>query len=70
MQKAFKKHDTKAETNLGLVYAQGWGVSVDINKAAELFRMAADAGNPVAQLSPALLYERGQGVPKDAQSAV
>ena len=37
----------------------------DFIRAAELFRMAADAGNPQAQYALATLYKEGSGVKQD-----
>ena len=40
-----------------------------ISRAAELFRAAADAGNPEAQYALATLYKEGRGVTKDVAEA-
>jgi TPR repeat protein len=41
----------------------------DFARAAELFRSAADMGNPEAQYALATLYKEGRGVPKDLAAA-
>ena len=41
----------------------------DFARAAELFRMAADAGNPEAQYALATFYKEGRGVTKDLNEA-
>jgi TPR repeat protein len=57
--------DPAAQVKLGLAYIEGDGVPADENKAAELFRSAAQQGNADAQFNLGLLYIRGAGVPKD-----
>ena len=42
----------------------------DVKRAAELLRVAADAGNPEAQYALATFYKEGNGVPKDLEKAV
>jgi len=41
----------------------------DFSRAAELFRAAADGGNPEAQYALATLYKEGRGVSKDVAQA-
>jgi TPR repeat protein len=41
----------------------------DFPKAVELFRALAERGNPVAQYNLGVLYENGQGLPKDYKLA-
>ncbi len=49
-----------------LLYLEGQLFPQDFARAAELFRIAADAGNPEAQYALATFYKEGRGVPKDA----
>jgi TPR repeat protein len=42
----------------------------DAAGAARLLTSAAQAGNPIAQLRLAMLYEQGQGVPRDKHAAM
>jgi TPR repeat protein len=42
----------------------------DFNRAAELLRVAAEAGNPEAQYALGTLYKGGRGVPRDMHQAV
>jgi uncharacterized protein len=42
----------------------------DMTRAAELLRVAADAGNPEAQYALATFYKEGTGVPKDVEKSV
>ena len=54
-----------AQSNLGVMYEKGQGVSQDYKEAARWYRDAADQGNATAQFNLARLYGLGQGVPQD-----
>jgi uncharacterized protein len=64
-----QRGDAQAQTYLGLLYAQGFGVPQNYTEAALWYRRAADQGNPAAQYLLALLYDKGQGVPEDVIEA-
>lgn len=49
--------------NLGVIYADGLGVTQDYSEAARHYRRAAEMGHPQSQLNLALLYSQGNGVP-------
>jgi hypothetical protein len=49
--------------------AQSAYAAGDFPKAVELFRGLAEGGNPVAQYNLGVLYESGQGLPKDYKLA-
>lgn len=55
----------EAQTNLGLIYANGEGASKDTAKAAELWTQAAISNNAIAQFNLGLAYLSGQGVQAD-----
>lgn len=59
----------RGQTNLGLMYRGGVGVSRDDTEAARLFRLAADQGNAIAQYELAGLYVFGFGVTADHAEA-
>jgi TPR repeat protein len=59
-----------AQYNLGVMYAQGQGVSQDYAAAASWYLKAAEQGNAVAQYNIGVMYEDGQGVPQDYAVAV
>lgn len=61
--------DVYAETNLGLDYEHGDGVSKDDLQATVWFRKAAGQGFAYAQALLGIMYELGQGVPRDAAQA-
>ncbi|MBI4661709.1 MAG: SEL1-like repeat protein [Verrucomicrobia bacterium] len=50
-------------------YAGGVGVPQDYVKAAELYRLAAEAGHVEAQKNLGFLYAAGKGVPQDQSEA-
>ena len=54
-----------AQYNLGLMYANGWGVPQDYVASAKWYRMAADQGIAAAQNNLGVMYRDGQGVPQD-----
>ena len=53
-----------------LLYLGGQTLPQDVRRAAELFRVAADAGNTEAQYALATFYKDGTGVEKDMDKAV
>ncbi len=50
---------------MGTLYEGGYGVEVDLAKAADFYQRAADAGLPLAMTNLASLYEEGRGVAQD-----
>jgi TPR repeat protein len=59
-----------AQFNVGLMYAQGWGVSRDYGEAAKWWRQAAEQGCADAQYNLGVTYGDGRGVPQDDAQAV
>jgi TPR repeat protein len=57
--------DARSQTNLGLMYSKGYGVSQDDAEAVKWYRLAADQGQPVAQNNLGAMYVNGDGGPKD-----
>ena len=55
--------------NLGLLYANGQGVTQDYAKAREWFEKAAAEGDADAMNNLGILYHNGQGVPQDDAKA-
>ena len=56
-----------AITELAWLYETGLAVPRDLNKAAELFSVAAEAGNARAQYALSVMYSTGAGKPVDAK---
>jgi TPR repeat protein len=57
--------EAPAQTNLGVMYAEGKGVPKDDVEAVKWFRKAADQGLVDAQYNLGKMYAEGRGVPKD-----
>jgi len=69
-EKAAQQGSMNAATDIGLMYANGKGVTRDTTEAVSWFRRAAEGGDASAQYNLALMYERGEGVPRDYREAV
>ena len=52
-----------AQSNLGLMYANGKGVPKDAAEAVQWYRLAAEQGHAFAQLSLGVMYANGEGGP-------
>ncbi len=50
----------RAQNNIGACFAEGLGVEPDLELAAKWLRLAAEAGDPVAQRNLAALYMRDE----------
>jgi hypothetical protein len=59
----------EAQTNLGMLYANGQGVPQDYAQARQWFEKAATHGHARAQVNLGLLYANGQGVTQDYKTA-
>ncbi len=57
-----RRGDAQAQTSLGFMYAQGYGVPQNYVKAAYWYRRAAEQGNATAQYWLGLMYDKGHGV--------
>ncbi len=57
--------DAYAQTNLGVMYAEGLGVVRDDAEAVKLFRLAAELGDAYAQTNLGVMYAEGLGVAQD-----
>lgn len=58
-----------AQFNLGIAYATGSGVDLDLADAARWWREAAYQGHTDAQYNLGLLYAEGKGVPQSSTQA-
>jgi len=61
--------NASAQSNLGVMYANGQGVTQDYKEAARLYGLAAAQGNASAQYNLGLMYDNGQGVTQDYKEA-
>lgn len=62
--------DAIAQICLGLIYANGIGVTKNDTEAVRWFRLAADQGAADAQYILGVMYEDGTGVTQNAAEAV
>ena len=58
------------QLNLGVLYAEGFGVNRDDKEAIKWFTLSADQGNAEAQTHLGYMYKMGDGVVKDYAEAV
>ena len=65
-----EKGDTRAQYNLGNMYADGRGVEKDAKEAARWYRKAAEQGSALAQSNLGAMYAKGEGVLEDNKEAV
>lgn len=61
--------DSLAHTYLGLCYEYGYGTAPDIPRAVEIYRDAAEKGEPMAQFAYSECLFSGKGVPKNIHAA-
>ena len=59
-----------AQYNLGLCYANGYGVAKDQVQAVSWYRKAAEQGDTDAQFNLEVCYRKGEGVTKDHVEAI
>ena len=64
-RRAADKGHVTAQFNLGVMYAQGFGVAQDYASAVEWYRKAAVQGLPAAQNNLGVIYDQGRGVKSD-----
>jgi hypothetical protein len=69
LQAAAAKGDNRARIALADRYVEGKGLAQDFAQAARLYRSAAEAGYPRAQVSLAALSLLGLGLPRDDNEA-
>ena len=61
--------DAEAQTYLGFLYSQGYGVPQSYVLAAYWYRRAAEQGSATAQYWLGLMYDKGHGVQPDVIEA-
>ena len=64
-EKACDNGDAEACTQLGVMYATGKGVALNIPRAVEFYRKACDGGSAVGCTNLGYMYATGKGVPQD-----
>ncbi len=69
LRKAAEQGDAAAQTNLGLMYANGEGVLKDDKAAVKWYRRAAEQGYADAQFNLGVMCHTGDALPKDYVAA-
>ncbi|KAF9078941.1 hypothetical protein BGX23_005645, partial [Mortierella sp. AD031] len=59
-----------AQSNIGVLYEEGRGVSRDYKAAMDWYTKAAEQGGTYAQTNIGVMHEMGRGVPKDKAKAM
>jgi tetratricopeptide (TPR) repeat protein len=60
----------KAQSNLGYMYYEGYGVTRDYREAIKWYRKSAEQGNADAQYNLGEMYQNGKGVPANREKAI
>ena len=70
MKPLAEQGNAQAQYNLGVVYEDGWGVTIDGNEAVKWYRKSAEQGHAEAQSKMGMMYTIGKGVTPDRKEAV
>jgi hypothetical protein len=62
--------DRDAQNNLGAMFQNGHGLSVDLRKAAYWYLKSAQNGNSIAQHNIGIAYFYGQGITKNKEEGL
>ena len=62
--------DVNAQYNLGVMYANGYGVPENDKTAVKWYTLAAEQGLTVGQFNLGAMYDLGDGVPENDKTAV
>ena len=65
-----KRGVASAQSNLGVMYKHGQGVTQDYKQAVKWFRLAAEQGVAISQYELGLFFQNGKGVIQDYKQAV
>ena len=68
-EKAANQENTDALFMLGAIYQNGMGVSVNLNKAANLYQKASNKGDIAATRELGTMYLLGNGVVKNPRKS-
>jgi hypothetical protein len=60
-----ERGDARAQTYLGYMYANGYGVPQNYIVSARWYAVASERGDATAQYLLGLMYDKGHGVPQD-----
>ncbi|WP_255371566.1 tetratricopeptide repeat protein, partial [Candidatus Protochlamydia sp. W-9] len=62
--------DAKAQYNLGVIYANGLGITQSDAEAFKYFKLAAEQGHADAQYKLGVRYANGRGITQSEQEAI
>lgn len=68
--RAAASHDMFALNMVGRCYELGWGTAIDMGRAAQCYRIAAEQGLPEAMYNHATRLTLGEGAPQDHDAAL
>jgi len=68
-REAADRGNAQAQSDIGFLYTNGFGVAQDYGEAMRWYRKAANQGNAMAQHNIGNLYEHGWGVAQDSAEA-
>jgi uncharacterized protein len=60
-----ERGNARAQTYLGYMYANGYGVPQNYIESARWYAIASERGDATAQYMLGLMYDKGHGVPQD-----
>ena len=70
LRRSAEQGNALAQNNLGVMYAEGQGVSRDAAEAVRWFRQSAERGNSAGESNLGEMYRNGRGVGRDDAEAV
>ena len=70
LRKSAEQGNARAQNNLGVMYAEGKGVSRNDSEAVKWFRKSAEQGNSAGQSNLGEMYRDGRGVTPNDEEAV
>ena len=70
LQPLAEQGNAYAQFSLGVMYANGQGVTQDYKEAVEWYRRSAEQGFAIAQSNLGVMYANGRGVSQDYKEAV
>ena len=68
-RKAAEHGHAKAQSNLGITYADGRGLPQSDKEAVKWYQKAAEQGHAGAQYNLGYMYDKGRGVPQSDKEA-
>ena len=70
LRKSAEQGNALAQNNLGVMYAEGRGVSHDYSEAVKWLRRSAEQVNPAGEANFGMMYQNGRGVDRNYAEAL